>query len=484
MVDDVALKTYLLEEDAKFADIYLDGMEKYLIEYSALFGEYPFSSFSVVENFFASGFGMPNFTLLAKEIVKMPFITLSPGVIAHEFCHNWWGNSVYVDYEKGNWCEAVTVFSANYYQNILNDNVDKAADWRKKAILENNLLPKEKQFPLKDFIYQHNDDEAVIGYQKGAMLFVYLHQQFGEKPFFAAIRDFYKTNKGKVTNWQDLENAFIENQPKELDISVADTFDFWLNYIDLAHISFADVRYENGILSCIISNNAPLTMQIPLKISMTDGDILEKMINLKGDKTSVEFALSSQPESIEIDPKGFLLKKISEQSMPYNLNRTLNDAPLVILPEKGEMSSRLQMVASMLARSGYDITVKSANEVTDAELENNSLLIFGEVENNNIYDKIAFPEDIKLSDTSIEISGKSVSGSKGSAIFSFCSQLNEEKSISVYVWNSCEAIASFRKMFHYMNDSWQMFDLDKKENAALNSGQIFPKGENDLIYHF
>ena len=482
MVNGVELRTYLLPDDAKLADVYLNGVEKYLKEYSQLFGDYPFSSFSVVENFFASGFGMPNYTLLTKEIVKMPFITLSPGVIAHEFCHNWWGNSVYVDYEEGNWCEALTVFSSNYYQNILNDEPDKAKDWRKKAILENNLLPAEKNFPLKDFVYQHNDDEATIGYQKGAMLFVNLYNILGKDVFFDTIKDFYKTNKGKVTNWNDIKTVFKKHYSGKL--SLDKIFDFWLNSKEMAHIRFDGVKYNNNVLTFNLQKDPSMPIQIPVKVTLKNGDEITKTITLLDTKATYSIKLENEPAKIEIDPDAFLLKKISNESMPYNLNRTLNDKPLVILPEKGDMTSRLQMVASMLARSGYEITIKLSNKVTEDDLKNNSIFVLGEYDNNSLLGKIHLPQNIKISKDAFEINGTINSSKKGSMIVSFGSTYNPEKSVSIYVWNSAKAISSFRKMFHYMNDSYQTFDLDKKAKGALIIGQIFPKGENELVYEF
>jgi len=94
----------------------------YYKEYTKLFGKYPYKSFSVVENFFATGFGMPGYTLLSNKLMVMPWVTLSPGSLAHEFVHNWWGNSVFTDNNAGNWCEALTTFSTNYYYNIITGN--------------------------------------------------------------------------------------------------------------------------------------------------------------------------------------------------------------------------------------------------------------------------------------------------------------------------------------------------------------------------
>lgn len=46
---------------------------------------------------------MLSYTLLGRTVIKMPFIVYTS--LGHEIAHNWWGNSVFVDQEKGNWCE-------------------------------------------------------------------------------------------------------------------------------------------------------------------------------------------------------------------------------------------------------------------------------------------------------------------------------------------------------------------------------------------
>ncbi len=45
------------------------------------------------------------YTLLGRTVIKMPFIVYTS--LGHEIAHNWWGNSVFVDQKKGNWCEGL-----------------------------------------------------------------------------------------------------------------------------------------------------------------------------------------------------------------------------------------------------------------------------------------------------------------------------------------------------------------------------------------
>jgi hypothetical protein len=53
---------------------------------------------------------MPSFTLLGSRVIRLPFILYSS--YPHEILHNWWGNSVYVDYARGNWSEGLTSYLA------------------------------------------------------------------------------------------------------------------------------------------------------------------------------------------------------------------------------------------------------------------------------------------------------------------------------------------------------------------------------------
>ncbi|MGA2299007.1 MAG: ChaN family lipoprotein, partial [FCB group bacterium] len=188
-------------EKSNVATTYLNASIEYYNLYTKLFGPYPYKSFSIVENFFATGFGMPGYTLLSNKLMAMPFILLNPGSLAHEFVHNWWGNSIYVDYNLGNWCEALTTFSANYYYNVLTKKDDAALDWRKKALLSMESLPEKNNYPVIKFKSQQNNDDATVGYQKGAFVFYEVYKLLGEQRFFQALKNFAVRLKGRRTQW-------------------------------------------------------------------------------------------------------------------------------------------------------------------------------------------------------------------------------------------------------------------------------------------
>ncbi|MCP5050958.1 MAG: M1 family metallopeptidase, partial [bacterium] len=101
-VGKVDVIAFLRSKDESLANKYLETTGQYLEMYEKLLGPYPYSKFALIENFWETGYGVPSFTLLGPKIIRLPFIL--PSSYPHELLHNWWGNSVFVNYEAGNWC--------------------------------------------------------------------------------------------------------------------------------------------------------------------------------------------------------------------------------------------------------------------------------------------------------------------------------------------------------------------------------------------
>ncbi len=69
--DEVEVLALLRTADPNLAAKYLDATERYLALYEPLLGAYPFSKFALVENFWETGYGMPSFTLLGEQIIRL-----------------------------------------------------------------------------------------------------------------------------------------------------------------------------------------------------------------------------------------------------------------------------------------------------------------------------------------------------------------------------------------------------------------------------
>lgn len=143
--------------------------------YSELIGQYPYKKFAMVENFWETGYGMPSFTLLGPTVIRLPFILNSS--YPHEILHNWWGNSVFVDYSKGNWCEGLTVYLADY---LIKERQGKAKEYRMASLQKySDYVKKAKDFPLTKFRSRHSSASEAVGYGKSMMFFSYAAPKIG-----------------------------------------------------------------------------------------------------------------------------------------------------------------------------------------------------------------------------------------------------------------------------------------------------------------
>ena len=108
----IEIFAYFSPEDGEIAKTYLEHTKRYLKLYEGLIGKFPYTRFSVVENFFPTGYSLPTYTLLGQDVVRLPFIVETS--LGHEILHQWFGDSVYIDYAGGNWAEGLTTYLSDH----------------------------------------------------------------------------------------------------------------------------------------------------------------------------------------------------------------------------------------------------------------------------------------------------------------------------------------------------------------------------------
>ena len=170
----VSAEVFLHEADDALARKYLTATAQYLEMYRNLIGPYPYTKFALVENFWETGYGMPSFTLLGPQIIRFPFILASS--YPHEILHNWWGNSVFVDYASGNWCEGLTAYMADH---LMQEQRGLGADYRRDTLKKyRDFVNESRDFPLTEFRSRHSAATEAVGYGKVLMGFHMLRRQW------------------------------------------------------------------------------------------------------------------------------------------------------------------------------------------------------------------------------------------------------------------------------------------------------------------
>jgi hypothetical protein len=203
----VRVRTWFHPEIAELAPGYLDDSARYLERYSRLIGDYPFAMFSVVSSPTPTGFGMPTLTYLGREVLRLPFIRANS--LGHEVLHNWWGNGVYPDWQRGNWSEGLTTFLADYAYK--EDESEAAArEMRMGWLRDYAAVPPGEDFALKEFTSRQHGIASIIGYNKAAMVFLMLRDKIGTPAFERGLRLFWQRHRFRAASWADLEAAFAE----------------------------------------------------------------------------------------------------------------------------------------------------------------------------------------------------------------------------------------------------------------------------------
>ena len=191
---------YLHDKDDALAAKYLKATSDYVEMFGRMIGPYPYDKFALVENFWETGYGMPSFTLLGPQIIRFPFILNSS--FPHEILHNWWGNSVFVDYRGGNWSEGLTAYLADH---LVQEQQGKGAEYRRASLQKYRDYVKDgRDFPLTAFTSRDTAATEAVGYGKTLMLFHMLRRRLGDQQFRQGLSDFYHQYRGRRAGWKDV----------------------------------------------------------------------------------------------------------------------------------------------------------------------------------------------------------------------------------------------------------------------------------------
>ncbi|MES9854109.1 MAG: M1 family aminopeptidase [Candidatus Thiodiazotropha sp. L084R] len=326
----VEAQVFLRQPDKSLAERYLNATRDYLLLYQELIGNYPYHKFALVENFWESGYGMPSFTLLGSRVIRLPFILHTS--YPHEILHNWWGNSVYIDFQQGNWSEGLTSYLADH---LLAEQRGKGDHYRRNQLQRySDFIHQENDFPLNRFRSRHSSASQAVGYGKSLMLFHMLRRHLGDETFIKGLRHFYQNNRFKVAGFQDLQQAFEETAEQNLD----DFFQPWLTRTGAPKLSLQEVKTEKtpkgyrieGKLAQI-QKSAPFPIEVPLLIQQQNAEpkLVRLPVNQRNKSFSVE--LSGKPIQLDVDPWFDLFRHLYPEETPPTLSNLFGSENLLIL---------------------------------------------------------------------------------------------------------------------------------------------------------
>ena len=483
--NDIKIYTYFFPEDEDLSDGYIDSVKNYLRLYEELLGKYPFGQFSVVSNFLPTGYGFPTFTLLGQEILRLPFIKETS--LGHEVLHNWFGNSVYVDYESGNWCEGLTTYLADHYYKELKG---EGINYRKEMLRGyNSYINEGNDFPLSDFKSRTETFTRAIGYNKSAFVFHMLRIELGDEKFFTALREVIKRQSFKVTSWKDIQKVFEGVKGESLDWF----FKQWMEDKGAPFLNLKNATYKkegDGYVTSftLIQDDNPYILNVPLEIKTESGKI-KKIIRIKDKEESINIKTTDRPLVLTIDPDADIFRHLHREELPPTISRVMGDKnKIIVLPTGGDkelidtykdISGAFLPPTSPPLEGGDKGGVKNDVDLTMQDIKNNALFIFGGLNENKVLERLIdkLPDGTLIDKNKVTINNKNYQGKGDFTVLTILNKFNPDKAIMIIIGFDSNSIRiTGSKLIHYGKYSYLAF----KDGKNIDKG-IWETNDSPLI---
>jgi len=464
----VKAMAFLRSDDEALANKYLETTAQYMEMYRNLVGPYPYSKFALVENFWETGYGMPSFTLLGQQIIRFPFILHSS--YPHELLHNWWGNSVYIDFDQGNWCEGLTAYMADH---LVAEQRGIAGEYRRSTLQGyTDYVDDKSDFPLNTFISRFSPASSAVGYGKSAMMWDMLREKVGDENFTRSFQRFYRDNKFKRASFDDIRIAFEETTNEDLQAF----FKQWLERKGAPELQIADatVKENEGSYKLELSlqqvqSGDVFDLDLPIAVYSEKG-VTQHKVKISDKKQKVSLELKDKPVKIHADPQFNIFRKLHYSEIPPSLSKIFGaEKVTIILPSKATAaeSKRYQQLSEIWSKQSDKFNILQDSDIKALPADS-AVWVFGW---NNQFRKVI---DKGLETLEGEIAADSVTLGKSTltkADNSFVVSVRHPQNTDlVAVWvtaHNAAAVAGLaRKLPHYGKYSYLAFTGDEPTNVS------------------
>ncbi len=458
---------YLRQRDDSLAGNYLGATAQYLEMYRNLIGTYPYEKFALVENFWETGYGMPSFTLLGPQVIRFPFILHSS--YPHEILHNWWGNSVFVDYLSGNWCEGLTAYMADH---LIQEQRGKGQEYRRGILQKYRDYVKEgRDFPLTEFRSRHSAATEAVGYGKTAMVFHMLRRRVGDDGFRGALQRFYREFRGKRAAFAGVQKSFEGVTGEEL----GGFFDQWVTRPGAPSLSVsAGVRDTAGSFRIEgrldqLAGGEPFVLEVPVVVQTATGTETTT-VRIDEVRNWFDLTVEEPPLALHVDPEFDVFRLLDPRETPPSIGQIFGEPEiLAVVPAAAgqEELARYHRLMDGWRSDSHAIEVRRDTQVS-ALPDDRGVWILGR---ENLFAKGLFRADpelgVELGVAGLTIRQEEIPFENHSLVWVRRHPVNLEKAVGWLVVTPPEAFAGIaRKLPHYGKYSYLGFVGEEPTNVV------------------
>jgi len=307
--------------------------------FHAMFGAYPYETYSATYHPFGFGQGFPSMLMIPATDRSNKY---TYAFVAHETAHQWWGNVVAWRSYRDQWLsEGFAEYSGVLYTNIRKDYgagknlVDEMRQSLKDAPMTLTGPGKGKLSDVGPLILGHrlSSRKTLQGYQtlvynKGALVLRMLHFLLTDpvsgdgQPFFNMMKDFVERYRNKTASTDDFRrvaNEHFARTPIAANYGVNNLNWFFRQWVYQSDLPSYELQYEvksqpDGTF--LVSGNVLQTgvpadwfMPLPLVFSFAGDRVAQGTVPAYGPINPFKLKLPMKPEKVELDPKRWVLSE-------------------------------------------------------------------------------------------------------------------------------------------------------------------------------
>lgn len=473
----VSLLAYLREPDTNLATRYLDATERYLALYEPLLGDYPFSKFALVENFWETGYGMPSFTLLGEQIIRFPFILETS--YPHEILHNWWGNSVYPDYETGNWSEGLTAYLADHLFQEMNE---AGAEYRKDMLARyRSAVSESADFPLAEFTSRNSAASQAVGYGKTLMLWHMLRLEMGDELFLETLRELYSQRQFMRTSYADIEAIFSRASGRDLRAF----FTQWVERTGAPELALSIIpeSAETALLRLQQTQRAAAyLLKVPVALYYEGRDEAQIVtVDMTAREASIPVSDFDALQAVVVDPYFDVFRRLDVAEMPPTIRQMFGAEKIQFVVPQQNRALWIEMAEFFSADATIDAELVMAEDFRALPADK-SVWVLGR-ENpamQAVMDAVAY-YGVRFSEAGLSMQGSELPFSNRSTVLTASHPDDPELTIGWIHADSAEALPGLtEKLPHYGKYSYLSFVGSEPTNDV--KGQ-WESPDSPLLWH-
>lgn len=465
----VQAMVFLREPDKELADRYLDATVRCVSMYEKMLGTYPYKKFALVENFWETGFGMPSFTLLGSKVIRFPFIIKTS--YPHEILHTWWGNSVFPDYEQGNWAEGLTAYLSDH---LNAEQRGEDSDYRQTTLQKyTDYVSGGRDFPLTEFRSRHSASTEAIGYGKSLMFFHMLRVELGDETFMRGLRDFYENNKFHFASFRDLRRSFEKVSGRNL----SSIFSQWITQPGAPEIKVSNIDVHAERDTFVLTGSVEQTQEgqvyhffLPLAVTMEgQKEAYQTELHIEKKQTDLKVVLPKRPLRIDFDPQFDIFRRLSRDEIPPAITQVLGAKKLLVILPSGAKPPLLEAYrdfAEALGNSGPDqVEIQSDRQISSLPSDG-AICILGR--ENGLFEKTwreLSRYGLRIDEEKVQIMQSEVPFAGHAMVLTGRNPANRDEGMLLVTFDNPEVMKGLsRKLPHYHKYSYLAFRGDEVEN--------------------